>query len=149
MGMQYGNSKDPDALTQILPRPKKMDPFPTNGTPSRDDLIELIKAQLDDDARDRDLSRDVFLCLAVTIPPRQRARIRDAVRPLLATARLRGAGRDSASTPDEDLHADPNDPDIAAELEAGIGVLSTLVVLGCQYFSVPSPLRSNPDSLFC
>lgn len=124
-----------------------MDP-PTNGTPSRDVLIEMIKTQMDDDhmVRDQDARRDAFLCLAVTIPPRQRARIKAAMGPLLARARIKGSGRDPAAAPDcvpdqHDHHQQGHDPqpdrngndcDVAAEVEARLGLMSTLCVLGCQ-----------------
>lgn len=125
--------------------PEKMDPFPTNThMPGRDVLIEMIKAQLDQDASDEDLRRDVFLSLAVTIPPRPRARIRGGLGPLLARARLCGTGsrRGSASvcpapvqigglqTRLHDDH-DNDETDVAVELERTIGVISTLLVLGC------------------
>lgn len=111
----------------------------------------MIKTQMDDDhmVRDQDARRDAFLCLAVTIPPRQRARIKAAMGPLLARARIKGSGRDPAAAPDcapdqHDHHQhgrDPqpdrngNDCDVAAEVEARLGLMSTLCVLGCQYIS--------------
>lgn len=127
-----------------------MDP-PTNGTPGRDVLIEMIKTQMDNDhmVREQDSRRDAFLCLAVTIPPRQRARIKAAMGPLLARARIKGSGRDPNAAPDRapDRHdhhhqQEAHDPqpdrngnacDVAAEVEARLGLMSTLCVLGCQY----------------
>lgn len=124
-----------------------MDP-PTNGTPGRDVLIEMIKTQMEEThvARDQDARRDEFLCLAVTIPPRQRARIKAAMGPLLARARIKGSGRDLDAAPDcapdqhehhrqrsHDPQADRNGSacDVAAEIEARLGLMSTLCVLGC------------------
>ncbi|POS75008.1 hypothetical protein DHEL01_v206604 [Diaporthe helianthi] len=81
---------------------RRMDP-PTNGTPGRDVLIEMIKAQMnsnDSMTRDQDARRDAFLCLAVTIPPRQRARIKATMGPLLARARIKGSGRGPETAPD-------------------------------------------------
>lgn len=107
--------------------------------PSRDVLIEMIKTQLDADSRDQDFIRDVFLSLAVTVPPKSRARIRDALGPLLARARLRGSSRGSISPLHNDLqkkyHSDDDDDDddgvdLSLELENKIGVMSTLLVLG-------------------
>lgn len=116
-----------------------MDPRPlTNGMPDRDVVIEMIKAQLDGESRDQDFRRDVFLSLAVTIPPRPRARVRDTFGPLLARARLRGSGRDSTSSPPSnsnntgDNDGDGGDGvDLSVELERTVGVISTLLVLGC------------------
>lgn len=137
-----------------------MDP-PTNGTPGRDVLIEMIKTQMDKDhmVRDQDARRDAFLCLAVTLPPRQRARIKAAMGPLLARARIKGSGRDPAAAPDcapnqhdqhqqghdPQLHRNGNDCDVAAEVEARLGLMSTLCVLGCQYIS---SFLSLPDVRF-
>lgn len=126
-----------------------MDP-PTNGTPGRDVLIDMIKTQMeadDDTNRDEDARRDAFLCLAVTIPPRQRARIKATMGPLLARARIKGSGRGPPdAAPDcapnqHDQHDESRGPrpdrngdncDVAAEIEARIGLMSTLLVLGCQ-----------------
>lgn len=134
-----------------------MDP-PANGTPGRDVLIEMIKTQMDEDhmAPDQDARRDAFLCLAVTIPPRQRARIRAAMGPLLARARIKGSGKDLAAAPDHtpDHHQQGRGPqpdrngnecDVAAEVEARLGLMSTLCVLGCQYIS---SFLSFPDMRF-
>ena len=123
-----------------------MDP-PTNGTPGRDVLIDMIKKQMDseDMSRDQDARRDAFLCLAVTIPPRQRARIKATMGPLLARARIKGSGRGPNAAPDcapdqHDRHEkgqgprpdrNGNDCDVAAEIEARLGLMSTLCVLGC------------------
>lgn len=128
-----------------------MDP-PTNGAPGRDALIGMIKAQLEEDGRDQDARRDAFLCLAVTVPRRQRARARAAMGPLLTRARFRGSDRDSAPEDADEHHhrqhhhhhhhhhnnnnnnnINNNKGDLgslAAKLEARIGVLSTLLVLG-------------------
>ncbi|CAN8096717.1 unnamed protein product [Discula destructiva] len=105
-----------------------MDPFSTNGTPRRDALLERIKAQLDDESRDQEFRRDVFLCLAVTIPQKQRARVKGELETLLARARIKYSCRD----PDlgealQDLHDDFN---VAVELERSIGVISALLVMG-------------------
>lgn len=146
-----------------------MDP-PTNGTPGRDVLIEMIKTQMDNDhiVRDQDSRRDAFLCLAVTIPPRQRARIKAAMGPLLARARIKGSGRDPNAAPDRapDRHdhhhqQEAHDPqpdrngnacDVAAEVEARLGLMSTLCVLGCQYILSFLAFReahlSHPRSTF-
>ncbi|KAJ4413582.1 hypothetical protein N0V82_008443 [Gnomoniopsis sp. IMI 355080] len=98
---------------------------------NQDVLIDMVKAQLDEDSRDDDFRRDVFLCLAVTIPARQRARVKGAVRSLLARARIRGSCRDSGLGEDpQDLHGYHNDFDLAAQLERSIGVVSTLLVMG-------------------
>lgn len=110
-----------------------MDP-PTNGAPGRDALIRMIKAQLEEDGIDQDARRDAFLCLAVTIPRRQRARARAAMGPLLTGARIKGSDRDS--TPEDAAERHPyhmDDLGVAAEVEARVGVLSTLLVLGCKY----------------
>lgn len=110
----------------------------------------MIKTQMDKDhmARDQDARRDAFLCLAVTIPPRQRARIKATMGPLLARARIKGSGRGPAAPPDcapnQHDHQQGHDPqperngndcDVAAEVEARLGLMSTLCVLGCQYTS--------------
>lgn len=126
-----------------------MDP-PTQGAPGRDALIGMIRAQLEEDGSDQDARRDAFLCLAVTVPRRQRARARAAMGPLLTRARIKGSDRDSAPE-DADhhhrghLHHHNNNGDmggLAAELEARIGVLSTLLVLGCEYM----PIQSSSNS---
>lgn len=109
-----------------------MDPFSANGTPSRDVLLEVVKAQLDDDSRDQDFRRDVFLCMAVTIPQKQRARVKDALESLLVRARLTSSCMDLG----EDSQGLQNDLDLAAELERSIGVIATLLVMGCEYISV-------------
>lgn len=99
--------------------------------------------------RDQDARRDAFLCLAVTIPPRQRARIKATMGPLLARARIKGSGRGPQEAapdcrPDQQDQQDQsggaprpdqngNDCDVAAEIEARLGLMSTLCVLGCQY----------------
>lgn len=104
--------------------------------------------------RDQDARRDAFLCLAVTIPPRQRARIRATMGPLLARARIKGSARGPPEAapdcrPDQQGQQDQsggaprpdqngNDCDLAAEIEARLGLISTLCVLGCQYiFLIP------------
>ncbi|KAK2605436.1 hypothetical protein N8I77_008273 [Diaporthe amygdali] len=134
----------PSFLAEIARQ--RMDP-PTNGTPGRDVLIKMIKTQMDNDHRtqDHDARRDAFLCLAVTIPPRQRARVKAAMGPLLARARIKGSGRDHHASPDctaaqhghhqqgghdhiDDCNGD--DFDVAAEVEARLGLISTLCVLG-------------------
>lgn len=134
-----------------------MDSLPsTDGMPSGQVLIDMIKKQLVLDARDQDARRDAFLSLAVSIPPRPRARIRDALGPLLARARRIGSRRDSvwSSLPDdtrtntitksphregssviEDDHVSTGADDassLARELERNVGVLATLLVLGCK-----------------
>lgn len=127
----------------------------------------MIKTQMDDDHRtqDHDARRDAFLCLAVTIPPRQRARVKAAMGPVLARARIKGSGRDPHASPDctavqhghhqqgghdhiDDCNGD--DFDVAAEVEARLGLISTLCVLGCQYisyFSGPTPSAFLAPSL--
>jgi hypothetical protein len=136
-----------------------MDP-PANGTPGRDVLIEMIKAQMDSDnnmSQDQDAKRDAFLCLAVTIPPRQRARIKATMGPLLARARIKGSGRDppppgtapdyapgQSPAPPPDRIGSDNDNDIAAEIEARVGLMSSLCVLGCQSISyLPYQFRNR------
>ncbi|KAK7737797.1 hypothetical protein SLS53_006417 [Cytospora paraplurivora] len=107
-----------------------MDP-PTNSAPGRDALIRMIKAQLEEDGIEQDARRDAFLCLAVTIPRRQRARARAAMGPLLTRARIKGSDRDSP--PEDAAERHPyhiDDLGVAAEVEARVGVLSTLIVLG-------------------
>lgn len=111
----------------------QMDPYPTNGAPSRDVLLDMIKAQLDDEARDQDFRRDVFLCLAVTTPQRQRVRAKDALESLLARVRNRNRGCCRDLDPGEDLQGMRDDQNIAAELERSIGVVSTLLVMGCEF----------------
>lgn len=113
----------------------KMDPFSSsNNTLGRDVLIELIKAQLDDESRDHDFRRDVLLCLAVTIPARQRARVKSALQSLLARARIKGSCRGSGLGEDpQDLHGQHDDFDLAAELERSIGIISILLVMGCEF----------------
>lgn len=124
----------------------------------------MIKTQMDDDhmVRDQDARRDAFLCLAVTIPPRQRTRIKAAMGPLLARARIKGSGRDPAAAPDcapnqHDHHQQGHDPqpdrngndcDVAAEVEARLGLMSTLCVLGCQYIFITPPFSSFSNVLF-
>lgn len=111
-----------------------MDPFSTHDTPDRNILLEIVKTQLDDESRDQDYRRDVFLCLAVTTPPRQRIRVRGALESLLARARIRSSCRDLDPGDDPlDLHGDFN---IAAELARSIGVVSTLLVMGCESTAV-------------
>lgn len=126
-----------------------MDPFSASDALSRSVLVDMIKAQLDDDDDDdendesrdtsEDFRRDVFLCLAVTIPARQRRRLKGALELLLARARIRCSCRDSELGEDpHDLHGHHNDFDLAMQLERSIGVISTLLVMGCellQYFS--------------
>lgn len=125
--------RDAGALTLFVCE-IKMDPSLSNTTPNRNILIELIKAQLDDESQDQDFRRDVFLCLAVTIPPRQRIRVRGALESLLARARIRSSCRDLDPGEDpQDLHGDFN---IAAELARNIGVVSTLLVMGCESAAV-------------
>lgn len=114
--------------------------LPTNGAPGRDALIAMIKAQLEEDDRNQDERRDAFLCLAVTIPRRQRARAKNAMGPLLTKARIKGSGRDSPLNDGLDL---------AAELEARTSVLSTLLVLGCEYIHSSQPLVTHLFSAFC
>lgn len=118
-----------------------MDRFPTNCMPGHDVLVEMIKAQLDDDSRGQDFRRDVFLCLAVTIPPRQRARVKDAFASLLARARILGTGKDapfaSAALADDLQHNYRDDVAVPAELNRRVGVVSTLLVLGCQCSPAP------------
>ena len=110
-----------------------MDP-PTNGAPGRDALIDMIKAQLVEEHSDQDARRDAFLCLAVTIPRRQRARAKAAMGPLLTRARIKGSGRDLSSEDAAEHHRNHNDElDVAAEVEVRIGVLSTLLALGCEF----------------
>lgn len=119
-----------------------MDPSSASDTLSRNVLIDMVKAQLDDDDDDddsrnaEDFRRDVFLCLAVTIPARQRRRVKSALELLLARARIRGSCRDSELGEDpHDLHGHHrNDFDLAAQLERSIGVISTLLVMGCEFF---------------
>lgn len=117
-----------------------MDPSSASDTLSRNVLIDMVKAQLDyenDDSRnDEDFRRDVFLCLAVTIPARQRRRVKSALELLLARARIRGSCRDSELGEDpHNLHGHHrNDSDLAAQLERSIGVISTLLVMGCEFF---------------
>lgn len=139
-----------------------MDP-PTNGTPGRDVLIDMIKTQMDADDemnRDEDARRDAFLCLAVTIPPRQRARIKATMGPLLAKARIKGSGRGPPNTapdcapnqhdqPDQGRGSRPpdrngDDCDVAAEIEARLGLMSTLCVLGCQLHLLISSVSRRP-----
>ncbi|KAG8161779.1 hypothetical protein KVR01_008766 [Diaporthe batatas] len=147
----------PDFWAEIARR--RMDP-PTNGTPGRDALIQMIKAQMDSDdfmTRDQDARRDAFLCLAVTLPPRQRARIKATMGPLLARARIKGSGRGPPPEAASDRTSDDqqgqrgqqgqqdqpdkksagplpdqngNDCDVAAEIETRLGLMSTLCVLG-------------------
>lgn len=121
----------------------------------------MIKTQMDKDhmVREQDARRDAFLCLAVTLPPRQRARIKATMGPLLARARIKGSGRDPPAAPDcapdqhdqhqqgrdPQLHRNGNDCDVAAEVEARLGLMSTLCVLGCQYIS---SILSLPDVWF-
>lgn len=110
-----------------------MDPSSSNDTLGRDVLIDMVKAQLDDESRDQDARRDVFLCLAVTIPARQRARVKGALESLLARARSRGSCRDSGLGEDpQDLDGHHNDFDLAAQLERSIGIISTLLIMGCE-----------------
>lgn len=110
-----------------------MEPSLSNSTRSRDVLIDMIKTQLDDDSRDQDSRRDAFLCLAVTIPERQRARIKGALESLLTEACIRGSCRDSEPNEDpQDLQVHHNDFELAAQLERTIGVVSTLLVMGCK-----------------
>lgn len=115
--------------------PEKMDPFSTSGTLGRDALINLVKDQLDNESRDEDFRRDVFLCLAVTIPPKQQATVKNALGSLLARARISGSSRDFASGDDpHDLHLvrpGLDDDGVPAELERRMGVISTVLVLGC------------------
>lgn len=114
--------------------PEKMDPFSTSGTLGRDALIDLVKGQLDNESRDEDFRRDVFLCLAVTIPSKQQATVKNALGSLLARARISGSSRDFASGDDpHDLDVRPglDDDGVPAELERRIGVISTVLVLGC------------------
>ncbi|KUI65512.1 hypothetical protein VM1G_00329 [Cytospora mali] len=106
-----------------------MDP-PTTGAPSRDALIGMIKTQLEEDERTQDARRDAFLCLAVTVPRPQRARAKAAMGPLLMRARIRGSGRDSPPEDADEHHRHNDDLSLAAEVEAKIGVLTTLLVLG-------------------
>lgn len=120
-----------------------MDVFPNNGNPSRDVLIDMIKSQSDNELRDEDERRDIFLCLAVSIPAAQQIVFRDALGPLLTKARMRGLNRDS--TPEDDQHVllsdnlqtHIEDLDVPTQLERRIGVASTLSVLGCQFHSIP------------
>ncbi|KAF3770326.1 hypothetical protein M406DRAFT_349152 [Cryphonectria parasitica EP155] len=110
-----------------------MDPHSTRGTPSRDVLLGMIKTQLDAESRDEAFRRDIFLCLAVTLPPRQRSRIKQAFGSVLARARVSGSGRDPGRGGDpSDLHDrfDDDDNEVSAELETRLGVVSTLLVLG-------------------
>lgn len=133
----------------------------------------MIKTEMDKEhmVLDQDARRDAFLCLAVTLPPRQRARIKAAMGPLLARARIKGSGRDPAAGPDytpdqHEQHQQGHDPqphrngkdcDIAAEIEARLGLMSTLCVLGCQYifphfsrFPTSGPVLTRTTTpLFC
>lgn len=127
----------------------------------------MIKTQMDADEdinnRDEDARRDAFLCLAVTIPPRQRARIKATMGPLLARARIKGSGRgppDAAPdcAPDQhDQHEQGRGPrpdrngdncDVAAEIEARLGLMSTLCVLGCQLHLLISSVSRRPFRAF-
>lgn len=114
-----------------------MEPPSCGDSLSHDDLIDLVKAQLDEESRDDDFRRDAFLCLAVTIPGRQRARVKGVLESLLARARIRGSCRDSGLREDpQDLHGYHNEFDLAAQLERSIGVVSTLLVMGCESTAV-------------
>ncbi|ROW17430.1 hypothetical protein VPNG_00619 [Cytospora leucostoma] len=94
---------------------------PTNGAPGRDALIRMIKAQLAEDGIDQDARRDAFLCLAVTIPLRQRARARAAMGPLLTRARIKGSDRDSPPEDAAERHPyHTDDLGVAAEVEARV-----------------------------
>lgn len=133
-----------------------MDPSSASDTLSRNVLIDMVKAQLDDDddddsRNDEDFRRDVFLCLAVTIPARQRRRVKSALGLLLARARIRGSCRDSELGEDpHDLHGHQNDFDLAAQLERTIGVISTLLVMGCKFLQDFNQqiIRRNPFLFF-
>lgn len=121
-----------------------MDPSSASDTLSRHSLIDMIKAQLDDDddddgsRKDEDFRRDIFLCLAVTIPTRQRRRVKRTLELLLARARIKGSCRDSELGEDpHNLHGHHrSDFEFAAQLERCIGVISTLLVMGCEFFLV-------------
>lgn len=120
-----------------------MDPFSASDALSRSVLVDMVKAQLDDDdvdeesRDDEDFRRDVFLCLAVTIPTRQRRRLKCALELLLARARIRCSCRDSELGEDpHDLHGHHDDFDLAIQLERSIGVISTLLVMGCELFNI-------------
>lgn len=105
--------------------------------PSRDVLVDMIKSQLGSELRGEDTQRDVFLCLAVSIPATQQVVFRKALGPLLARARMRSPSRDSC--PGDQLHvlrsndsqAEVEDLAVSTRLERMIGVASTLLVLGC------------------
>lgn len=115
-----------------------MDIFPTNGTPSRDVLVDMIKSQLGNEPRDEDARRDIFLCLAVSIPAAQQVVCRNALGSLLARARMRSLRRDVTSEDDphillsNDLQTHIEDLNLPTQLERRVGVASTLLVLGCQ-----------------
>lgn len=116
-----------------------MDVFPTNGTLSRDVLIDMIKSQLADEFQDEDTRQDIFLCLAVSIPATQQVVLRKALVPLLARAQTRGFSRDVSPEDDphvllsNDLQTHINNLDISTQLERRIGIASTLIVMGCQF----------------
>lgn len=118
--------------------------------PSRGALIDMIKAQLDNQARDEHFKRDVFLCLAVTIPSKQRARAKRALESLLASVHsqqpIKASSVSGGDTNSAAIHNCPynrtnnennnNETNIASEnvpdeLERRIGIVSTLLVLGC------------------
>lgn len=143
-------------------------PRPANGVIDRDVLIQLIKIQVEekmirmdlgDESKKQDFQRNVFLCLAVTLPPRQRTRVKEALGPFLAKAQIIGSGRD----PGDDhggLVRDGADPQlldtlllhdncddfvvVAAEVERRIGIISTLLVLGCKFCNIFLSSRSHP-----
>lgn len=101
-----------------------------------DVLVDMIKSQLGSERRDDDTQRDVFLCLAVSIPPTQQVVFRKALGPLLARARVRSLRNQDVV---EDLA-------VPAQLERRIGAASTLLVLGCQSVFQNPPLP--PPLLF-
>lgn len=115
-----------------------MDIIPTHGTPSPDVLVDMIKYQLGMELRDEDARRDIFLCLAVSMPAARQVVYRNALGPLLARARMRSLRRDLSSEDDphvllsNDLQTHMEDLSLPLQLERRIGVASTLLVLGCQ-----------------
>lgn len=140
-------------------------PRPTNGVPDRDVLVEMVKLQLDAESKNQDVRRDTFLCLAISLPSQQRTRVKEALRPFLARAQITGSGRDPGE--DHGLDAGPlasllgnltlDDHVIAIELEKRIGIVSTLLVLGCKSCSLllnlclllpKLPAASRPSYLF-
>ena len=90
----------------------------TTSTPGRDALVDALAAQLADD----EAARSVWESFAVAI--RRRASLKTEIRSLLPPL----------TKPDRSLAPESGGPDgeVVEELEARLGVASTLLVLGCE-----------------